>query len=242
MISVSSHLLLDRKFLKTTWHDDMIFFHVRICTSNVVQRSTDTSPQNYPQSYIPHPSLGLVILTFGLVWWFAVGQSNTMENETFASQIVSTFEPAASCVSISARNTAAVWRIRKSWAAWPASLTPRHHRGKCWPVNISVFIPPLPKQFCRVNKKCTVTYLRWLAGQITADVTHPDISEGSLRLALAAAPLPSCMYAMYSLHAAAVAHMLHFWWLGISWLLFQSTPPVVSSPPRFDLSAECSTF
>lgn len=128
----------------------------------------------------------------------------------------------------------------------PLRSHPEHHREKRWPVNISVYIPTLPKQFCRVNMKCTVTYLRWLPGQITADVTHPDIAEGSMRLALAAAPLPSspppCMYAMYTLHAAAMAHMQHLWWLGISWLLFQSTPPVVSSPPRFDLSAECSTF
>lgn len=64
-----------------------------------------------------------------------------------------------------------------------------------------------------VNIKCRVTYFRWLPGQIAADVPHPDISEGSLRLAFAAAPLPSpppllpaYMWAMYSLHPAAIAH------------------------------------
>lgn len=94
-----------------------------------------------------------------------------------------------------------------------------------------MFIPPLPKQFCTVNIKCRVTYFRWLPGQIAADVPHPDISEGSLRLAFAAAPLPSPPPRLHVGHVqpsscsySTQALMLHFWWVGITFLFFQLTP------------------
>lgn len=137
------------------------------------------------------PGLGSLTVQPGLMDWVTPWKWNFC-----FPNIEHMFKPAASSVSISARNTAAVWEIRKSWAAWPISVTPRAPQGEaltcspsCVPYCIEAFILTLHKDSVGWPWNA-VTYLRWLPGQITADLTHPDISEGSLCPAFAAAPLP----------------------------------------------------
>lgn len=105
-----------------------------------------------------------------------------------------------------------------------------------------MFIPTLPQHFCTVTIKCTVTVLRWLLGQIATDVTHPDISDIASGLCSCSPPLlPAYMQAMYSLHPAPMAHTR----ANAAFSAARNYPrlisvdaPVVSSPPRFDCSAE----
>lgn len=105
-----------------------------------------------------------------------------------------------------------------------------------------MFIPTLPKQFCAVNIKCADTYLRFLPGQ-TADVSHPDITEVSIRLAFASQlPPPFCTWE----HVGHVqtspcgygAHVSTFCIFGgLDFSLVSVSAPVSSSPRTFDLNA-----
>lgn len=165
------------------WHvygvfSHMIFFHMRftqICTSNVVQRLT--------------------------VWFVCLleDRATLWKMKYFTSQIVST------CSNLQCHQFASVLETRrlferseKAEPSDPLSSHPEPHRGICWPVLrhacwivYKFLFQPCPNRSAWWRLECTVTYLRWLCGQMAEDVTHPDISEASLRLASAAAALPS---------------------------------------------------
>lgn len=105
------------------------------------------------------------------------------------------FKPAVSSVLETRR---LFERSEKAEPSDPLSSHPEPHRGICWPVLrhaccivYTFLFQPCPNRSAWWRLECTVTYLRWLCGQIAGDVTHPDISEASLRLASAAAALPS---------------------------------------------------
>lgn len=147
------------------------------------------------------------------------------------------FQPAVSSVRISARNTAAVRKIRKSWAIWPTELTPRASQGDlltCSPSRvlhcIYIFIPTLPKQICMVKIRMHSYIFEiavWSNGRRCYTPRHFwGFTASGLGSCCPPLLLPAYKSAIYSLHPAAMAHrhlMLHFGGLEASAILFQST-------------------
>lgn len=144
------------------------------------------------------------------------------------------FKPAVSSASVQETRQLSE-RSEKAEPPDPLSSHPEHHRGVCWPVLrhacwfvCKCFFQPRLKSSVRWTLN-VVTYLRWLPGQIAADVPHPDI-----------APLPPCRprtaFTLQLWHTSANTAFLVARNLTASY--FGRHPQW----PRFDLSAEFSTF
>lgn len=165
------------------WHDygvfsHMIFFHMRLYTNTHFKCRAEVN---------------------GVVCLFAGGQGNMNEMKISLHKSWAHLQTCSVISSHQCKKHGGCSKDQKKLShlthwAHTQSLT----GGICWPVlhhacriGSKFWFQSCPNRSAWWRLECAATYLRWLCGQMAGDVTHPDISEASLRLASAAAALPS---------------------------------------------------